>query len=298
MKILEYISNPWRVFPLLAGKGFFNDIDDLTYLKCMFRGTMGRTLNLDNPQTFNEKLQWLKLHDRKPVYSEMVDKYEAKNYVSDRIGKQYIIPTLGVWNSFEEIDFDLLPDQFVLKCTHDSGGLIVCKNKSELDLENAKKKISKSLARNYYKWGREWPYKNVMPKIIAEQFIHNNSDEDLKDYKFFCFNGKVKCFKIDFDRFNNHHANYYDTDGNLLNFGEAVCPPKPDRKLELPNTIKTMEMLAENLSRGFSFLRVDFYDIDGIIYFGELTFYPQAGFGRFIPEEGDNILGSWLNLPK
>lgn len=267
------------------------------FLKKKFQVRIGYPLNLKNPETFNEKLQWLKLYNHKPEYTTMVDKLAVKKYVSDKIGKQYIIPTLGVWDRFEDIDFDKLPNQFVLKCTHDSGGLVICKDKSKFNFHEAKKKIKRSLKKNYYYSGFEWPYKNVLPRIIAEKYMVDESGYELKDYKFFCFNGHVKLFKIDFDRSTEHRANYYSVDGDFLPFGEAVCPPQPKRKLLMPSNREKMILFAEQFAEGIPFLRVDFYEIQGKLYFGELTFFPASGFGRFIPGEWDQKLGQWIILP-
>lgn len=271
-------------------------INDENYLKMYYEKVFHKQLNLTNPQTFNEKLQWLKLNDRKDIYTKMVDKYEAKSYVSKIIGNKYIIPTLGIYNNFDEIDFNKLPNQFVIKCTHDSGGLVIVKDKSKLDIKRAKKKINKSLKRNYFYLGREWPYKNVKPRIIVEKYMKDNLTNDLRDYKFFCFDGKCKFFKIDFNRIINHQANYYDINGNILPFGEEICPPNFSKKLELPVNLKKMINLAEKLSQKITFLRVDFYEINGNIYFGELTFYPASGFGKLEPEEWDLKLGNLIDL--
>ena len=273
-------------------------MSDKLYLKLKFRVKMKKSLHLKNPQTFNEKLQWLKLHDRKPIYTTMVDKYEVKKYVAEKIGEEYIIPTLGVWDNFDDIDFDKLPDQFVLKCTHDSGGLVICKDKSKLDFSAARKKINRSLKNDYYLYGREWPYKDVKPRIIAEEYMEDNTLHELRDYKFFCFGGQVECYKVDFDRFIEHHANYYDRDGNLLEFGEVVCPPVYDRKIERPKTLPKMIEFAEKLSNEIPFLRADFYDVNGQVYFGELTFFPASGIGEFVPKEWDLKLGEWIHIPR
>lgn len=269
-------------------------MSDEQNVKFMYRLHLEKTLNLENPKTFNEKLQWLKLYDRKDIYSIMVDKYRVKEYVANIIGKEYIIPTLGVWDHYDDIDFNVLPEKFVLKCTHDSGGLVICKNKSELGLKT-KCKIERSLRRNYYWIAREWPYKTVKPRIIAEQYM-TDGESDLNDYKFFCFNGKVKCFKIDFDRFANHKANYYDIEMNLLPFGERVCPPDFERHFDKTENFEKMVQLAEKLAEGSRFLRVDFYNMNGNIYFGELTFYPNSGLGKFTDDKWDYILGSWISL--
>lgn len=286
-----------RVILKLKYHHMLDHLSDSIYLKLMYYVNFHRHLNLKNPRSFNEKLQWLKLYDRKPEYSVMVDKYEAKQYVAERIGQEHIIPTLGVWNRFDEIDFDSLPDQFVLKCTHDSGGLVICRDKTKLDKEAARVKIERSMRTNYYYNGREWPYKDVKPRIIAEKYMVDKENEELLDYKFFCFNGQAKCFKVDFDRFVEHHANYYDVENNLLRLGEIICPPEYARQIKFPQTLPEMKKLAELLSAKIPFLRADFYDVDGKVYFGELTFFPAAGFGRFIEEEWDYKLGEWLKLP-
>lgn len=276
--------------------GIAKILPDKAYLKIMFRIYQDKKLNLKNPKTFNEKLQWIKLYDRKSKYSEMVDKYEAKKYVKKIIGEQYIIPTIGVWNSFDEIDFDSLPDQFVLKCTHDSGGLVICKDKNAFDKKAAKEKIKRCMKREYYYSGREWPYLGVKHKIIAEPYIMDSTGE-LNDYKFFCFNGKVKCLKVDFGRYVEHHANYYDDNMHLLPFGEAALPPIPEQHIEKPAEFEEMKRIAEVLSKDHLFLRVDLYDVDGKLYFGELTFFPASGVGVIAPKEWDLKLGSWMNLP-
>ena len=271
-------------------------LPDKLYLSIKFRTHMGYWMDWRNPKTFSEKLQWLKVYDRHPEYTEMVDKVAAKDYVAGIIGKEYVIPTLAVYNSADEIDFDALPNQFVLKCTHDSGGLVVCKDKSKLDVNEAREKLRKGLKRTYIVQNREYPYKNVPRRIIAELYMEDESGE-LKDYKFFCFDGKVQCFKIDFDRFSIHRANYYDKNGNLLKFGEADFPPDYDRKINLPSNIKEMIAVAETLSAGFVFIRVDLYNVQGQIYFGEMTFFPASGMGRFTPEEWDYKLGECIKLP-
>ena len=188
--------NPYKIFESLAMRGFFKNMNDKEYLSWLYRARMGRFPDLNYPKSFNEKLQWLKLNDRKPEYTEMVDKYLAKKYVEKRIGEKYIIPTLGVWDEFDQIEFEKLPDQFVLKTTHDSGGVVICKDKANFDKAAAKKKLEKSLKRNYYWAEREWPYKNVKPQIIAENYLSFLNGSDLVEYKVFCFNGKPALFLI------------------------------------------------------------------------------------------------------
>lgn len=271
-------------------------MSDEAYLKLVYRVKMGKKLDLKNPKTFNEKLQWLKLNDRKDIYTRMVDKAEAKKYVAEIIGEKYIIPTIGVYDSFDDIRFDNLPNQFVIKCTHDSGGLVICKDKARFDINSARKKINKCLKKNFYYRGREWPYKNVRPRIIVEEYLNETDSCGLRDYKFFCFNGEVKCFKIDFNRFIRHRANYYDLNAKLLKFGEVVCPPDYNKKLDPPCNLKEMVLLAEELSQGIAFVRVDFYELNRRTFFGEITFYPSSGFGAFVPEKWDEKLGVWLDL--
>ena len=299
-------------FRFLATRGFYKYMTDEAYLKRMYRATLGKELNLENPVTFNEKLQWLKLHNRRPEYTIMVDKFRVRDYISKTIGEEYLIPLLGVWNSPDEIDFGTLPNRFVLKCNHNSGlGMCICKDKTKLNIKKVKRNLKAGLANDFYYYTREWPYKDVPRKIICEKYMTdcgnhtqncstNDSNKDiqdeLKDYKFFCFNGKVRFFKIDFDRFVDHGANYYDLDGNLLPFGEVVCPPKPERKLEIPKSLEQMVMLATKLSANHPFLRVDFYDVCGKVYFGELTFFPNSGWGEFVPKEWDIKLGEYLNI--
>lgn len=298
-KAFKYICDARYRTLVNAAHGLYNSWDDEKYLKRKFRAQMGVDLNLDRPQTFNEKLQWLKLYDRKPEYTMMVDKYKVRDYIAEKIGAEYLIPLLGVWDSPDEIDFDALPNQFVLKCNHNSGlGMCICQDKSKLDIPKVKEELRKGLAQDYYLTGREWPYKDVARKIICEKYMIDHSLGELRDYKFFCFNGQVKTFKVDFDRFTEHHANYYAPDGTLLPFGEMDYPPKPDKQIVLPENLKKMATLAEQLASGHPFLRVDFYEIDRQIYFGELTFFPASGFGKFTPPEWDSVLGSWIVLPK
>lgn len=295
-KCVDYIIHPKKIVLYLLDNGYCSFLPEVTFMKIKYRIRMGKKLNLSNPQTFNEKLSWLKLNNRKDIYTTMVDKYDAKNYVGNVIGTQYIIPTYGVYDSWEKIDFSELPEQFVIKCTHDSGGIVIVKDKENFDIKSAKVKICKCLKRDFYEKTKEWPYKNVKPRIIIEKYMTTSDGSDLKDYKFFVFNGRVKCFKIDFNRFTNHQANYYDRDKNLLKFGEEICPPDYNQKLEFPDNMDQMMKLAEKLSEGIPFLRVDFYSIDGSIFFGENTFYPASGCGKFIPDEWDFVLGSWLSL--
>lgn len=298
LRIVSVIKNPYKLLYFIVRNNNYlqKKISDKTYLGVAYRSVFGKRLDLNDPVTFNEKLQWLKLYDQRSDYTKMVDKYEAKKYVAEKIGEKHIIPTLGVWERFDEINFDELPNQFVLKCTHDSGGVVICKDKRYFDLDAAKIKIEKCLKHNFFYMGREWPYKNVKPRIIAEKYMKNSNKEYLNDYKFFCFNGVMQFYKIDFDRFVEHHANYYDAHDNILSFGEVICPPDKEHIITKPSSMDEMKKLAAELSKDIPFLRVDFYDVNGSIYFGELTFYPASGFGKFIPDSADLELGNLLNL--
>ncbi len=297
MGLTKYIREPWLIPIALQSKGLGYLIPDTLYLQCAYYNTFGKKLNLKNPKTFNEKLQWLKLYDRKPIYTTMVDKYAAKKYVADIIGEEYIIPTLGVWDRFEDIDFTSLPNQFVLKCTHDSGGLVICKDKSMLNIEDARRKINDSLKRDYYLNGREWPYKNVPRRIIAEKYMSKSDGSIPEDYKVLNFNGNPGIIQVDLDRFINHKKKLFLPNWTELNF-DFNYPTEKEYSLKKTDTLNEMLGLARKLSKEFSFLRTDFYVIDDRIYFGELTLFPASGFGKFSPEEWDERIGKWISLPE
>lgn len=269
-------------------------LSDEKFLQFMFWYKTGKKLQIKNPRTYNEKLQWIKLNDRDPSYTLMVDKYEAKKYVESIIGAEYIVPTYGVWDQFDEIDFDKLPDAFVLKCTHDSGGIVICDNKRNLDFKKARKKINKSLKRNYYWAGREWPYKNVNPRIIAEQYLGSSKNKPINDYKVYVFGGNAYMMMINSDRGIDTRADYFDRNYNWLDFTWGykhadILPTKP-KNYEL------MFNLAEKIAGDLKQLRVDFYEVDGAILFGEMTFFDGGGFDSIEPYEWDLRLGNMINL--
>lgn len=275
------------------------NISDEEYLRLRYRQAFGKELNLDNPHTFNEKIQWLKLHDRKPIYTTMVDKYLAKQYITDKIGAEYVIPTLGKWDRFEDIDFTKLPERFVLKCNHDCGSVFICKDKKTFDYAGIGRKIEAALKQNYY-WGtREWPYKDVKPCILAEEYMEDSTNHDLKDYKFFCFDGVVKALFIASDRQSKEEDtkfDFFDEEFNHLSFsnGHPNADPVPTK----PQSFNKMKELASVLSKGIPLLRVDFYEVDGKPYVGELTFSHWNGMVPFTPEEWDYKFGEWISLPK
>lgn len=289
------IHHPEKVITNLGKRELLNWVPDELYLKIVYGLIFKKKLDLDTPKTFNEKLQWLKLHDRQPQYTTMVDKYEAKKYVAGKIGEEYIIPTLGVWDSFDNIDFGRLPDQFVLKCTHDSGGLVICKDKSRFDVQAAKEKIEQCLKRNFYWLGREWPYKNVKPRIIAEKYMTDESGVELKDYKVFNFDGEPKLIQVDYDRFVEHKRNLYGTDWQYIEVS-IQYPTDAGHQIDKPKQLEKMLQMARRLSAGIPHVRTDFYCIDDKIYFGELTFYHESGFGKFTPESFGEEMGKWLKL--
>lgn len=287
----------------MSVKGFLKRasriLSDKSYIKLIWFRKFHKIPNLKNPQTFNEKLQWLKLYDRKPIYTTMVDKYEAKKYVADIIGEEHIIPTLGVWDRFDDINFDELPNEFVLKCTHDSGGLVICRDKSKLDINAAKKKIERSLKTNYYWSGREWPYKNVKPRIIAEKFMTDeNNAASIMDYKFYCFDGEPRFLYIStgLEDHSTAHISFVTLDWNFAPYQRSDYPPF---EVLPPKPTKFDEMLeyCRKLSCGQSFLRVDLYQINNVVYFSELTFSPCGGMMPFKDFTHDKIIGDMIKLP-
>lgn len=273
-------------------------MSDESFIKWEYFSGMRKFPNLQNPKTYNEKLQWLKLNDIHPEYSRIVDKAEAKEYVKEVLGEgaeQYIIPTLGIWNSFDEIDFNILPNQFVLKTTHDSGGVVVVADKVSMNLQEVRDKIERSLHRNFFYEHREYPYKYIKPRIIAEKFMVDESGTELKDYKFFCFDGEPKMLFVATDRPFDTRFDFFDTDFNHLPFKQGH--PLATKEIRKPVGFDKMLDLSRKLSKGFPHVRVDLYDINGNIYFGELTFFHFSGNVPFEPQEWDSKIGEWLRLP-
>lgn len=279
-----------------ASSPLFRLLPDRAAVKLIYKNVFGEALDLKDPKTFNEKLQWLKLYNRKPEYTTMVDKHAVKAYVTEKIGEEYIIPTLGVWERFEDIDFDALPDQFVLKCTHGSGDVIICKDKSKLDKAAAKKKLTKALKTNFYKISREWPYKDVPRRIIAEKFMANSDGRDIADFKFYCFNGEPAYMFVVTDRSGDCRLDYFDMDFVHQDIFDTW--PNSDTPMKKPETFEQMKELSRVLSAGLPHARIDFYEIDGKIYFGEITFFSSGGLAVFEPFEWDRKLGDLIELPK
>lgn len=294
-----FLKNPYQIYASAVDRIRWA-LPDRAYLKVAFRKHFGYKLNLSSPKTFSEKLQWLKLYDRRPEYTIMVDKVKAKDYVASIIGEEYIIPTLGVWKDPEEIEFDKLPDRFVLKCNHNSGlGMYICKDKSIMDVQKVKEGLKKGLKENHYSHSREWPYKNVPHRILAEQYIEPDLEtNDLPDYKFFCFDGRVKALFIATDRSKGEHAvkfDFFDDNFNHLPFTNghpnAKVPPQK------PKMFEEMKMIASKLSKGIPQVRIDLYEVNGKIYFGEMTFSHWGGFMPYDPPEWDRWLGDMVVLP-
>ena len=293
-----FFDKEYRFYTLDKHK-FYYFVPDKIYLKKKFKIIFKRDLDLNDPKTYNEKVQWLKLYNRNPFYTTLVDKHEVKKYISDVLGDEYVIPTLGIWDRFDDIDFDSLPERFALKCTHDSGSYVICKSKKDLDIPAAKKKIERSMKNNWYKVTREWPYKNVKPKIVAEKYVSISNNDDLTDYKLLCFNGEVKCEFTCTNRRSSSGLNvtFFDTNWERLPFERHYASDK--QPISKPTKLSEMIHITENIAKDLQciFVRMDFYEINSRIYFGEVTLYPGSGMEEFRPEEWDLTLGNWIHLP-
>lgn len=271
---------------------------DRLSIRYIFKKRLGYKCDLEHPKSFNEKIQWLKFHDRKEIYHDLVDKDKVKHIVGDLIGNEYIVPTLGVWKKFDEIDFARLPNRFVLKCTHDSASVVLCKDKTSFDCFSARERLTEALRTDYYHYeGKQWAYKGVERRIIAEEYLDEGSNVGLTDYKFMVFGGKCRCVFVCSGRQSGLRLDAYDTDWQLMPFTRNNHPNMKER-VPRPQCYDTMLMLAENIAKFVNnpFVRVDFYQVDGKVYFGEVTFYPEGGLGRFSPIEWDYVMGEWIKL--
>lgn len=273
-------------------------LPDKIYLQLIYYKHFHKWINFNNPQSFNEKLQWLKVNDRREIYTDLVDKYKVKKIIEDTLGKQYVVPTIGKWEKPQDIDFEKLPSQFVLKCNHDSGGIVVCKNKNDFDYKGAIKKLKKAQKRNPYWYGREWQYKNVKRCIIAEPYLQDSKLKELRDYKFFVFNGEVKALLLITECKEPHGINrkfdWFDEMGTHLpmeSSGENASTMP-----ELPINFELMKTLSIKLAKNVKHARVDFYEVDSQVYFGEFTLHHTSGLTPFSPAKWDDIFGSWLDL--
>lgn len=278
---------------------FGKNMPDEKYIKKMYQLRIGKPLNLSDPKTYTEKLQWLKLYDRKPEYTVLQDKFAVRDYVSKTIGSEYLIPLLGVWNNAKAIDFSTLPNQFVLKCNHDCASVTICRDKEKFNYEQTIQKLNYCLNQNYYYSGREWAYKDIKPVILAEQYMEEDHQETLTDYKFFCFSGKPKMVMLTSGEAHtrNRRNDLYDIDFNHLPIQRGNVQ-ESDKVYTKPEGFETLVTLAEKLAGNIPFIRVDFYLIKGHPYFGEVAFYPSAGFSQFYPLEWEEKIGSWIQLPE
>lgn len=290
--IMKYIKSPKKLIRTLGAYGVFNWLSDKYYLKLVFWGETGNKLDLNSPITYNEKIQWLKLFDRKPEYITYVDKYAVREYIKKTIGEQYLIPLIGLYESVQEIKWDALPNKFVMKCTHGSGSNIICSDKEELNIDDSVKKLNKWMKKSWYWFGREWPYKNVKPRIICEQYLANN----ITDYKFMCFNGEPKLIQVHCNRNKeNHSIDFYDITWKKTEIRRIKSTN--DELIAPPQNLNKMIEIAKLLSVNEIHVRVDLYEVSGKIYFGEKTFYSASGYSSFAKEEYDKLLGSWIRLP-
>ena len=296
-KLLKVVKRPELIgIRIIENISYF--IPDKLYLRIMYKLYTRHCLDLKNPIDYTEKLQWLKLYNRCPEYTMMVDKIRVKEYVAKIIGQEHIIPTLGVWEKPEDIDFDKLPDKFVLKCNHNSGsGMCICKDKNKLNLSEVKKKLKKGLAQNYYLHAREWPYRNVHRQILAEKFMENGGEADLVDYKFFCFDGEPYIMYVSCDNSDHSTTDFFDMNYNLL----PIRMKDPNSNNPSPKKVEEFDEMrnyARKLSKGIPHVRVDFYVINHHVYFGELTFFHNAGFSLVHPDEWNRKLGDMIDLKK
>lgn len=293
-KFLSKDSLAWLTYYCLVYCKLDKYVSDEFFLKLRYRCMLGKKLDLENPKSFTEKLQWLKLHDRKEIYSMMVDKVKVKEYIKSVLGEQYVIPLLHTWKNVDEINIDKLPNQFVLKWNHDSGSVVICKDKSSFDLQSAKEKLRRGQTENGYWHGREWPYKNVQPLLFAETYMGGGNNECLTDYKFFCFHGEPKFMYISKDIANEARTDFFDMEFNRLAI--RMKDPNSDILPDKPEKFEEMKKIAQLLSKDIPHVRIDFYIIDNKIYFGEFTFYHNSGFMNIQPAEWDNRIGNFINI--
>ncbi|MDY0243475.1 MAG: ATP-grasp fold amidoligase family protein [Sphaerochaeta sp.] len=292
-KLTKIVRNP-QLFILRTSLVRF--LSDETCVAWRYKSKTGNYLDLSNPNTFNEKIQWLKLHDHNPEYQKFVDKYAVREYVSATIGSHYLIPLIGVYNDVESIPFQTLPNTFVLKCTHDSGGVIVCKDKEKLDIPATKKILHRALKKNLYWHTREWPYKNIEPKIICEKYLVDESGYELKDYKISCFHGEPRVIQVMSNRkASTYNINHYDTTWNELHIERKGHGSNP-LGIEKPKHLEKMLEISRVLAKGVPYVRVDLYQTEDAIYFGELTLYPGSGCLSFAQTADDEYLGSMIHL--
>ncbi len=290
------IKTPQKLLLPAGANGLLNFIPDQTYLKAVFKAETGYKLDLNHPQTYNEKLQWLKLYDRKPEYTMYADKYRVREYIARTIGEQYLIPLVGIYKTANEIPWDKLPNRFVLKCNHASGTNIICKNKDNLDIASAEKQLNAWLKRNAFWGAREWCYKNIEPCIVCEEFIETEDGNTPDDYKFMCFNGIPRFIQLHHDRYGEHTLDYYTPEWDKANL-QRIDANTSAKDKEKPDKLEEMLAIARRLSENMYYARIDLFYVNGNIYFGEITLYPTGGLSTFTRYEDDLLLGSYIKLP-
>lgn len=295
-KLNKIVKRPVYLLTSPASRGYLDWVPDELYLKILYRLWVGKKLNLRNPTTYNEKMQWLKLNDRKEEYRKMVDKYEVRKYIAEKIGEEYLVRCYGVYDNFDQIDFSAFPKKFVMKCTHDSGSIVICKDKASFDKEAAKKKLNRAMKRSYYGAYREWPYKGLKPRIIVEEYLEDGTGKDLIDYKVNCFNGKARFIMTHEERYVRHTQAYYDINWNKMDLTQPYLPDS-EGVLERPAQLEKIIELSEYLTKDMYHARIDWYLIKDKIYFGEITFYCASGLEPF-GGNGDKIVGDMLDISK
>lgn len=293
---ISLLKTPGKLLLPAGQNGLLNFVPDRVYLKMVFRAETGYKLNLKHPKTYNEKLQWIKLYDRKPKYTVFADKYSVREYIANTIGEKYLVPLIGVYRKPDEIPWSELPDRFVLKCNHASGTNIICRNKRELDIRLAKKKLDGWLKKNAYWGGREWCYKNIESCIICEEFIETQDGNTPDDYKFMCFNGVPRLIQVHHDRYGDHTLDYYTPEWKKADL-HRIDADTSAKNAEKPEKLDEMLLIAERLSKDMYYARIDLYYVNGSIYFGEITLYPTGGFSTFTRYEDDLLMGSYIRLP-
>lgn len=290
-------KTPYKFLSAMVRNGLLNWVPDPLILRIRYRNRTGTKLNLKNPVLYSEKMQWIKLYDRRPECPRLADKLLVRDHIREVLGEEFLIPLIAVYNSVEEIDWDTLPDQFVLKCTHGSGSNIICKNKADLDIPLAKKKLKKWMKTNWYWRSREWPYKNLERRIVCEKYITDETGVELKDYKFFCFSGEPKFVQVDFDRYSGHKRNFYDLDWSYMPVS-LNHPTDPSKDIPRPQKLDEMIRIAKILSSDYPFVRIDLYSIHDTVYFGEITFFAGGGLVPFYEADFDRQVGDWIKLPE
>lgn len=299
-KMIRYVKDREYRFNVNREMGFYNKLSDREFLQKFLKAKYGKDTDIENPKTFNEKMQWLKLYDRNPLYTKVVDKYLVREHVASVIGSEHLIPLLGVWKDVDDIDFDVLPDKFVLKCNHNSGlGAYICDEKKNMNIKIVKRNLKKGMRENYYMAvGREWPYKDVQRRIIAEKYMVDESNNELKDYKFFTFSGRVYCIEVIYNRRTNPHCSFYTREWEYMPLS-TLYPTDTVHQIKRPKYLEKMLEMAEKLANSVgnpAFLRVDLYYVNNWIYFGEFTFYHNSGGGKFQPKDYDRRLGDLIKL--